>query len=380
MLKKIALLFLAWKVIIFTFVYLASRLIPSTGTSDALEFTLGTPYLNWVFANFDGIHYLSIAKFGYSYPNYAFFPLLPMLLFFLYHYLSIPYIEAGLLISNISLFLSLFMVYKIIRLDFDDRVATRSLILLLAFPVAFFLAAVYTDSLYLLLSTASFYFARKSRWLPAGVLGFLAGMTRLVGIILVFAFLFEWYQQNVKSLQKLKNLRLIFKTFVKKQAYFIFLIPFAVISYSIYLQITQGDFLLFQKAMAAWGQQNTVFPLQVVFRYIKIFLTASRGNILYYIAILEFMSTFFYLFLAWYVMRYVRVSYGVFMFATILLPTFTGTLQSMPRYLLHLFPGFLAISLLLAKWPKKLYAIVIAVFILLQCILVALYTRGYFVA
>jgi Gpi18-like mannosyltransferase len=53
------------------------------------------------------------------------------------------------------------------------------IIFLLIFPTAFFLNAVYTESLFLFLSLATFYYALKKNFFSAGIFGFFASLTRL---------------------------------------------------------------------------------------------------------------------------------------------------------------------------------------------------------
>src|SRR5207249_3561342 len=67
----------------------------------------------------------------------------------------------------------------------------RSVILLAAFPTAFFFLAPYSESLYLLLSLLSFRAARRDRWLAAGVFGAGTAATRVVGFLLAPALSIE---------------------------------------------------------------------------------------------------------------------------------------------------------------------------------------------
>lgn len=165
---------------------------------------------------------------------------------------------------------------------------------------------------------------------------------------------------------------------MKERVFFIFLIPLGIVAYGLYLQLNFGDFFLFQKSMTVWNQEKFVFPLQVGFRYLKIIFTAEH-NFIYFVAIVELISTVLYFALSIYVLLKVRVSYGVFMLLTLLIPTFTGTFQSMPRYILHLFPAFIALAILTSR-SKKAFWSIIAIFLLIQGLFVAFFTRGYFVA
>lgn len=376
MFKQIFKAFVIWKIIIFFFAFLASfflvqsRIRPWFG----LEYARSSPYFLWIWANFDGVNYLDIARDGYADPNFAFFPLFPLLISLMRHLTTLPLLESGLLINHLVFFVSLVIFYKIALLDYDQKIAWRSLLLLLLFPVSFFFAAIYTEATYFLLATLAFYFARKEKWLWAGLFGFLAGLSRLVGISLLIAFLLEWMMQNWSNLS---DWRFLLRKFLRDKTFFVFLIPLGIFVYGLFLQFKFGDFFLFQKAMEHWQQANFVFPGIVFFRYAKI-LSTLKFEFVYFVALLELVSFIFYSFLAIYTLLKIRVSYGVWMMISLLIPTFTGTLQSMPRYILHLFPAFIALSLMANS--KLKFRIMAIVFLLLQFLLVALFTRGYFIA
>lgn len=333
------------------------------------------PYLVWIWANFDGQHYLNIARWGYQQLatvgkfEFAFFPLYPSLISLLHHLLPLPHLYLGILISTASLFTAMLIIYKLARIDFNHHIAFLALFFLSFFPLSFFYHSVYTDSLFLFLTTASFYFARKKNWIISGVFGGLASFDRLSGLSLIPALLVEWYLQN-RNLAKSKTKQVISALFLTFGGFF---------SYILYLQIHFGDWLLFQKSMIAWRQHEFVVPFQVIFRYLKIFLFLRPNILEYWIAVLEFISFFAYIFLAIYAWKKIRASYGVFMIVVLLLVTFTGTLSGGPRYTLHLFPGFIAMAILADRYKWLQFGLVL-LFLLLGAILTALFTRGYFIA
>lgn len=373
MIKKIISLFIFWRVLIIIFALLAPFLLPIPKES---RIYLGSklypksPYLAWIWGNYDGEHYLYIAKWGYQEFKFAFFPFLPLLIYLVNRLTGISHLAAGILINNLAFFAALAIIYKTILLDYDEKIALKSLFFLAIFPVSFYFGAVYTESLYLLLTSLSFYFARKANWTKAGTLGYLAGITRLQGVALIPGLLIEWWQQNSKpSLKK----------FLKSKAFFIFFIGLGIITYAVYLQVRYGDFLLFQKNMTIWRQNNFVFPLQAIWRYLKIlFLFPRKAELVYWRSVLELSSMVLYFTLSFYVLLKIRLSYGVFMIISLLIPACTGTFESFPRYILHLFPAFLAIALLTSK-SKKIFWATTIIFIILGFIFTACFTRGYFI-
>lgn len=367
MIQKILLYFFSSRAIFLLFALLAVFFIPLNPGYIGSQSDPSAPYLAWIWANFDGRHFLDIAANGYQRTNFAYFPLYPATIWLLGRISFAPPLYVGILISSLSLLTSMFVVYKIVRLDYKEKIASLTLLLLLLFPLSFFYHSVYPDSLFLLLSTASFYFARKKRWLASGVLGALTVLTRLSGVALIPALALEWYLQNKKGWVSWKG-------FIAPLATFL-----GLAIYMIYLGLNFGDPLLFQKSMSAWQQQNWVFPPQVVFRYLKIFVLVDKGSLVNWIAVLEFVSLVLYLALSIYVWRKVRASYGLFMVILLSLISFTGTFAGTPRYLLHLFPGFMGIALLVSS-SARLRLVVTVVFLILGFVLTTLFTRGYFIS
>lgn len=369
--NKILFLFLSSRLMFLSFALLAVFFIPERIGYLGNQLYPNQHRLIWIWANFDGRHFLDIAELGYDKYNFAFFPLYPLLISFVKNVLPIPALYIGILISMISLFISTIIIYKIIKLDYKENIARLSIILLLFSPLAFFYHSIYADSLFLLFTTASFYFARKGNWFLSGIFGALSVLTRLSGIVLIPALAVEWYIQNRKSL----NLRFFLKTgFIA-----LLLTSLGLIIYMVYLQVFFGDFLLFQKSMLAWNQDKWVFPLQVVWRYLKIFYLVDKTQLVYWIAVLELFSMMAYISLAIYVWKKVRASYGVFMIGLLSLIAFTGTFAGTPRYILHLFPAFLGLALLI-KDKKILMFITMVTYLILGFILTALFTRGYFIS
>jgi Gpi18-like mannosyltransferase len=103
---------------------------------------------------------------------------------------------AALLVSNICCAGAFVYFFLLNRLEFNDRVARRALFFLAIFPTAYFLHVGYAESLFLLLSIAAFYHARRGQWLLCGLLGMLATATRIPAIALLPPLAFEYLQQR----------------------------------------------------------------------------------------------------------------------------------------------------------------------------------------
>lgn len=368
MTRKIFYIFLSWRMGLFIVAFISGLLI-SFGNkfpyAESLLFNSHLPKFIWSFANFDGVHYLTIAKSGYA-ANFTqvFFPLYPILMRTL-NILINNYVLSGLIISNLAFFLSLVLFYKLLKLDFDDNKIINTILLFIIFPTSFYFGSIYTESLFFLFVIASFYSARKNNWLLAGFFGFLASLTRFFGVFLLPALLIECYLQK-RSLRSVIPLMLI---------------PIGLSLYMLYLKTNFNDPLFFIHAQPVFGAQRTsgdiiLFP-QVVFRYIKILLSVNPLSLPFFNALFEFIVSILFLFLSLAALIKTRLSYSIFSFVAYIIPTLTGTFSSMPRYVLILFPCFIIIGQLKSSVLKNL---IYMIFLSLMITSIILFTSGYWVA
>lgn len=358
-------------------------ILPSFGDRfpyyDKVLIPTGLPEWIWSFGNFDGVHYLKIAQEGYKAEySQVFFPLYPILIKL---FVSNPiydissktsYFLSAFMISNISFLLSLYLIYKLVILDYSNKVAFRSILLILAFPTAFYFGALYTESLFLLLVAFSFYFLRKKNFLLAGILAFLASSTRLVGVILAPLIFYEFLISFKRN--ELKNSDLA------GAIAGVFLAPAGLIFYMIYLGINFNNPIYFLTAQPFFGAERSEYPIvllpQVLFRYFKIFTSVSIDSLAFLNAFLEFLFTVIFLIFLFLSFKKIRFTYWFFSAAIIIIPTLTGTLSSMPRYVLL---GFLLFPFLVTGLKNFFYPTTLILGIL-QIILLGLFVRGYWVA
>ena len=138
-----------------------------------------------LYAKFDSGWYLAIIEWGYGKPppdgkpsNHAFFPLYPTTAKVLHDTFAMDGFHAGLIVTYVCLFLAMSLFYRegIRRLGKED--ARASVAFLLFFPTAFFLAAVYAESMFLLFALLAFRDARGGSSGRAALWGLLLGLTR----------------------------------------------------------------------------------------------------------------------------------------------------------------------------------------------------------
>lgn len=141
-------------------------------------------------ARWDSVWYLSIAQRGYFSPASAnFFPLYPLLVALGSQVLGSPLL-VGVAISVACMFGGLTLLHRLALMDLDERAARLTVVLLALFPTSLFLSAVYTESLFLLLSVAAVYAARRERWWLAGLCGGLAAAARSNGFLIILPLVF----------------------------------------------------------------------------------------------------------------------------------------------------------------------------------------------
>jgi len=384
-LKRPVLAFILVKILSLLVSYLAIFLIPDFGNSfpyaDRVLTVTGLPEWIWGWGGFDGVHYLRIAQNGYQDLYYqAFFPLFPLLIrIFNFFprlgldpqlYVDPSFFYTGILLSNLFLFLALVVTTKIIK----EKDYFWSVLFLLSFPTAFYLGAVYTESLFLLELLLFVLFLKKKKYLISGIIVAVASATRLVGIFLFPVLL-------IKVIKDIRDGKIKTGTVSFGRSIFSILVaPLGLLSYMFYLKRTFGNYFSFVSVQAGFGAERSGLPVislpQVFYRYLKMFLTAGNNYQLFNLS-LEFTFAVFGLVLVVWLFRKVDFGWWLFLFFSYLTPTLTGTFSSLPRYLL--FPYiFLIPSLVKLNTTTKI--ITVGLMILLQIILLSLFTRGYWVA
>ena len=338
--KRIIAIFFVWWIVINSFAFLSLNRFDLGPDKDVVnprpaEYFLSNFYNDPDESNsFVGMHtrrlsrrYLRDAQSGYNTiidnkaSNLGDFPLYPLSIRYLGTALSIDYRLAGFLISNIALFLSVLVFYRLVQFDFSKKIAERSVWYLLIFPVSFFFTMVHTESLFLLLSLLVFYFALKKKWLMCGIIGFLAALTRVEGVLLFIPMLWEYFHQEKKVRPNIVSLALI---------------PAGLAVFFLYHYFLVGDFFAFLKIQKSWDR--------TLFDFSNIIPSFSSGP---QIAHSSFEIFFVVVLLAACLLAFskrIRTSYFLYIIASVALPLLTGTFENMARYGLVIFPIYIVFA------------------------------------
>ncbi len=334
------------------------------------------PVVDVLGSRWDTGFYVSIVEEGYineaaPFPSTAFFPLLPLLMRAVLPVVN-DAVLAGLLVSNLSLLGATGLLYRLVEQEWGQKIADRAVWYLLIFPASFFGSAIYSESVFLLCAIGSLYSARRGRWGPAGLLGFLAGTARFMGLVALPMLAVEWWVQR-----RMKN-------HPDRPGWMGLLAPAAVplgtLAYIAYLWAAFGDGLAFVRASAAWARQPRL-PTEML---ADLFRPPAGGWPAALLAgnfpldnWLDFAFVAIFLCLGLVILSQRRWSEAVFVLAGTLLPLSSGLLMSQRRYMWVLFPVFI----LLARWGQHplLDRLITAISLLYGGLLIALFANGYWV-
>jgi len=332
-LKQILLLFLSTRLVL-TIIGVFSRFF--------LERQYGKQYV-WsqqlwldIWGVWDSFWYLDIAEHGYAdigrnplstdQANYAFFPLYPLLMRIVGTAMGNKYFIAGIIISNICLLVSCFLLYKLVELKYERSLAYKSVKFLFLMPTAFIFSGVFTESLYLMLAISCFYFAEKRKWFLVGISGFLLSLTRSLGVFIIVPLFYEYLKQRKFDF---KNINL--------NIFYLLLIPLGLSLFSFYNYHLTGDLFAFSKIQSSWGRSLSN-PLMVIINSLSQGIFQGKMTLLleasFSIVALSFLVIFY---------KKIEFSYWIFALYSILIPLLTG-IGSMPRYILPIFPFYILLA------------------------------------
>src|SRR6266851_4114382 len=329
----------------------------------------------------DAVHYTQIAQFGYqSIYDTAFFPLFPLLIKGMaLLFGNQGYIAIGMILSNLALLGTLFVLYQIAVDALGEQVGRRTLLYLCIFPTAFFFFAAYNESLFLLLTASAFLAMRRQRWWLAGILGMLAALTRSAGLFLVIPYLWElWVSQGsiIATRQKIL-LRLIP----------IVLIPLGTALYCLYCWNVWGDPIAFVTVQSHWARQLS-WPWQgILVSLYELFWVQPFGSFNEVHIVLDLSATIGFIVLAvlgWRKLR-LRFSYnlwlGMLIFYGLISPALVrhDAVQSNQRFVLEMFPAFFVLAVLGVKHPRLHEALMLIFPVLLATLSVLFVTNRWMV-
>lgn len=182
-----------------------------------------TPFLDrWM--NWDAYHFRAIAEVWYEgrptgVPLEAFFPGFPFTLWVLDALPGVDAILAGLVVSAVAGAVAMVALRRLGDLELGPGHGNRAVLLLVLAPPAVFLAAPYTEALFLGLAIPCWLAARRGHWPLAALLCAGASTTRVSGLFLGAALVVEFLTSRHRDWRKAPWLALSFTTPALYMAY-----------------------------------------------------------------------------------------------------------------------------------------------------------------
>ncbi|MCK8436308.1 hypothetical protein G3I77_25790 [Streptomyces sp. D2-8] len=148
-------------------------------------------------ARWDALWYARVADLGYGYEvrlangdvhsNLAFFPLLPWLERLVAAVSPLSYADGGFVVSLFASLAAAWGIFAVADQVYGRRAGVCAVLLWAVLPVGIVQSMAYSESLFTALAAWSLYAVLTGRWVTAGTLALLAGLTRPVGLAVVAA-------------------------------------------------------------------------------------------------------------------------------------------------------------------------------------------------
>jgi hypothetical protein len=185
----------------FPFLHPDAALIRSNVLTESLPAAHGFGYaLLGIWERFDTLWYLHIAQYGYDRPMAViFYPLYPAAIRVVS--VAMPGMAAALLVSTVAPFFAFWGMLRLAEADLTPQWRMWPLLAIAVWPSSFVLVAGYAEALTLALIVWAVIFARGERWELATLCGVLAGLSRPSGVLVaVPLFVLAWRSRSVRSL------------------------------------------------------------------------------------------------------------------------------------------------------------------------------------
>ncbi len=315
-----------------------------------------------MWSRWDAPHYLDLVVFGYRatdagnlvgphgyrsiYPGdlplyIVFYPLFPWLATIVNFLLDDPLASAFVVTTLASLFVAP-LLYRLVRHDEEPAVAMRAAWFLLIFPTAYFLHIGYTEALFMALVLGSFLAARTERWWLAGLLGGLAALTRVNGLVLIPALAAEALTQWLHRRPEERRLRVEWLA-----------IGLVAVGFGGYLALNQaiyGDALTFLRIQHEHWFKSLDWPWNGINGTLGWLSSSNPDNVLMQ-GWMELAFIAIGLVATLHAALRFRLSWFAWMAGNWLLFVSTSFVMSVPRYALTLFPLYVSLALLSSRRP-----------------------------
>jgi hypothetical protein len=309
---------------------------PVTYSRLPLDFVPGfVPKTGWeLFSHWDGKWYKRIATIGYDFAmdgewhSIAFFPLFPLLSRGVMT-LGLPFEVAATLVNNLALLGAMFVLYLWAEERYGIGEARWSAVILAWCPFSLYGTVIYTEGLFLLLTTAALRAFDNRQYARSALWGAMATATRGTGITLIPAFVFvAWRERRPAS------------AYVAGLAASVGLLLFIL-----FCAIRFGDPLAFAHVQQAWDQPT----------WLNIFHSLLYRNKESWLRVIMVFGGGY---LLWHMRRQLPRVAVVYGFCSLALIVTSGALASVSRYAYGTVSLSLALGIMLSNHPRWGYAVI----------------------
>ncbi len=268
---------------------------------------------------------------------------------------------SGLVLSNLALFLSAIFLYKLLKIDFDEKLSFYAVLFYLLYPLTFILSGFFSEAVFNLFVFAGFYFVRKGNFILGTLLGAFASVTRIVGLVLIVPFAYVYHKQLSGTKKVLAYLSLV-------------LFPLLIGLHTYYLYSITNDWFVVTNSQQAFGRVGE----GTISAFMNYLLSSTRAGDFEIMVFLLTVLVLGFTILKVKTMEGARlpIEYSMYSIMLLLIPLSSGILTSLPRYTLGIFPLYLGLSYLGIKLKKE--RLFVALSFVASCVLMvfwALSTR-----
>ena len=308
----------------------------------------------------DIISYLYIADHGYtvkpfelgSQANWAFYPMWPIVMRLGSFVTGGNTLVAVLILTNVCFLVSIVYLYKLIKIDFSEGIAYLATLLAIIFPSSYFYLRPGPESLFLLLNILALFLAKKEQWVSAGLCAGLSAVTRLQGVLVLLPLLFIYLQQYRH--RKIHNL----------QALSLLSIPIFFGLFLFHMYVITGNFLASFAIQKMWDSSLSI-PFKAMVQFVL-----SPKLISYYGWDLSPVNFLFMVLATALMVAIARrpkfpTEYVIYTALHVLLIISRNNLQGSLRFMLPIFPLYIAIAFFI-EHRKNWYNAIFYGFIALQ--------------
>ena len=294
------------------------------------------PKPSWeLFSHWDGKWYHSIATKGYEYVNdgdehsIAFFPLFPLVIRGVMT-LGLPFEIAGTLVNNLAFLGAMAILYFWVEEQYGTNAARWAIALMAWCPYSLFGTVIYTEGLFLLLTTACLWTFHRHHYGWSAIWGAMATATRVPGICLLPALLFVAWKERRPLIAYVAALG----------------VSGGLLLFSLYCYLQFGDALAFVHAQVGWEETSW---LEILTDAVS---TLDRDSILTLLTLIGVPYLF------WRLRTRMPLGATTFGFCVMGLLLAAGATDSFYRFTYGIASLFLGSGILIARHPRWGYGII----------------------